>query len=183
MKKDKEYLMLREEILHLDIIINNTITLFYTFISAIILFVLERKNSATLILVSYIIIIPAYRIVVGKRKNIFRIAAYLYVFLEGDTFNWERRQRKMPNASGILSFSRISSINYPFLFVSTAVMIIFAWKFKWNGLKSGAGLAEVSIAIILYIVQLIYIFKNRKIKMDSYIKQWEEVKRNMKVSK
>lgn len=50
MKKDKEYLMLREEILHLDIIINNTITLFYTFISAIILFVLERKNSATLIL-------------------------------------------------------------------------------------------------------------------------------------
>ena len=89
-KAKDEYLMLREEILHLDSITNNTINFFYAFIAAYIAFALTQEDTI-FILLSFIGIIPPYLIVLNKMNALCKIGAYLYVFHEGGSFKWERR--------------------------------------------------------------------------------------------
>lgn len=177
MENDKEYLMLREEILHLDTIINNTINFFYIFVSAVLAYAISQED-AVFVLIPWVIIIPTYRIIVGKRKNIFRIAAYLNVFHEGKSFNWERRQKKMYETTSYRRSKKISSFNYPFIFVSTMVMIIFVMKIKWNELGINMELLKIIAGTILYIVQIAAIIKNRKIDAEKYILQWEKIKQS-----
>ena len=50
---DKEYLMLRDELLHLDTVVNNTINFFYVFIASFIAFALTQEDTI-FILLSYI---------------------------------------------------------------------------------------------------------------------------------
>lgn len=126
MNKD-EYLMLREEILHLSTLQHNTINFFYIFVSAVLLFGIEQTNSLY-ILISYVVIIPAYLLVLSELKGIYKIGAYLYVFQEGKKFNWERRSSRMYGGAPKWVSNRVQSFNYPFLFVSTFVMIIFFYK-------------------------------------------------------
>lgn len=60
-------------------------------------------------------------IVVSQFKNIYKIGAYLYVFHEGNDFNWERRSRKFYKEASKHSdnwLTNIQSFNFPFLFVS-----------------------------------------------------------------
>lgn len=175
MKNDKEYLMLREEILHLDTVINNTINFFYAFVGAVLAYSIKQED-ALFTLLPWVIIIPAYRIILGKRKNIFRIAAYLNVFHEGKVYNWERRQKRMYDTTSYGRTKKISSFNYPFIFVSTFVMIIFLLKTKWSGLGFNVELIKFIIGIVLYVMQIVAIIKNRKIDSEKYIWQWKKIK-------
>ena len=175
MENDKEYLMLREEILHLDTIINNTINFFYVFVSAVPAYAIGQEDPL-FVLIPWVVIIPAYRIVLGKRKNIFRIAAYLNVFHEGGNFNWERRQKKMYEISSYGRSKKISSFNYPFIFVSTFVMIVFVTKINWLEVRVNIELLKIVFGVVLYSIQMGAIIKNRKIDADKYITQWEEIK-------
>lgn len=175
MENDKEYLMLREEILHLDTIINNTINFFYVFVSAVLVYAIGQED-VLFVLIPWVVIIPAYRIVLGKRKNIFRIAAYLNVFHEGKNFNWERRQKKMYEISSYGRSKKISSFNYPFIFVSTFVMIVFVTKINWLEVRMNIELLKIALGVVLYSMQMGAIVKNRKIDADKYITQWEEMK-------
>ena len=45
-----EYLMLRDEILHLDTIVSNTITFFYAFIASFLAFALTQTDNVLFIL-------------------------------------------------------------------------------------------------------------------------------------
>ena len=85
----EEYLMLREEILQLNTIINSTINFFYVFVSAVLLFAINQTDSLY-VLLTYLIIFPAYAIALSKAIGTYRIGGYLYVFCEGSDFNWER---------------------------------------------------------------------------------------------
>ncbi len=170
-----EYLMLRNEILHLDTIINNTINFFYVFVSAVVLFALKQEDS-TAILVTYIVIIPAYLIVLSKEIGIYKIAAYLYVFHEGKDFNWERRRKIMNEDSKILSVKVIQAFNYPFLFVSTVVTVLFMIKTQWCEIGLTEEFIKVFGAFVLYLAQLILIFSNKRIGINKYIPVWETVK-------
>lgn len=76
------YLMLREEILHLDSILNNTINFFYVFIASYSAFSLFQEDT-TFLLLSYIVIIPAYQIVLNKMQAMCKIGAYLKIYHEG----------------------------------------------------------------------------------------------------
>lgn len=179
MRNDKEYLMLREEILHLDTIINNTINFFYVFVSAVLAYAISQED-AVFVLIPWVVIIPSYRIIVGKRKNIFRIAAYLNVFHEGEDFNWERRQKKMYDTSSYGKSKKLSSFNYPFIFVSTLVMIIFCIKINWSEIGMNIEALKIALGMILYVAQIGTIIKNRILDADKYVLQWEKIKRNEK---
>lgn len=176
MENEKEYLMLREEILHLDTIINNTINFFYAFVSAVLAYAV-KQDDVLFVLMVWVIIIPAYRIVVGKRKNIFRIAAYLNVFHEGEEFNWERRQKQLFDTTQYGKNKKISSFNYPFIFVTVFVIFVFVVKIKWRSIGFNEELAKAIIGIVLPTIQIGAIIKNRKIDVDQFIKQWEKIKK------
>lgn len=88
---EKEYLMLREEILHLDEVIVHTINFFYAFLASFLAFALTQKDTIYIVL-SYIVILPAYLIVLSKLHGMSKIGGYLYVYHEkhGNTnFKWE----------------------------------------------------------------------------------------------
>lgn len=170
-----EYLMLRNEILHHNTLENNTINFLYVFISAILVFSLNQEDSLY-VLIAYVVIIPSYRIVWSKRKGICKIGAYLNVFLEGKEFNWERRNCKMyDNAPNWIS-SKIQSFNFPFLFISTFVLIVFLTKIKWDNLEKTREFIRLLIGILLYGVQIIMILRHRKISSEDFISIWKGIK-------
>ncbi len=174
MDKD-EYLMLREEILTLKTLENNTINFFYGFVSSVLLFTINQTNSMY-ILISYVVIIPAYLIVKSKRNAICKIGAYLNVFYEGKEFNWERRSCKMYKDAPTWLSSKIQSSNLPFLFVSTFVTILFLLKVQWSNISNTNEFIKIIIALMLYSIQLILIIENRKITSEKFITLWEKVK-------
>lgn len=174
---DKEYLMLREEIMLLGNIVNNTIKFFYVFVSAVLLFGITQEDSLY-ILISYIVIIPAYMLVASKINGERKIGAYLYVFHEGQDFNWETRNKKLYEKSKKQLSNKISSFNYPFFFVSTFVTIIFLSKTNWGNVGMTFEFLKITIAIGLYVTQLVLIKKNQKVTIDKYIPYWEEIKQN-----
>lgn len=176
MKKSKdEYLMLREEILHLDTVINNTINFFYVFVATILAFSITQDDSL-FALISYVVSIPAYLIVLSKEKGIFKIAAYLHVFQEGKEFNWERRNRKLYSSEEVPILYKMQSFNFPFLFVSTFVTVIFFVKTNWSAICTVRELVKIMIAVILYITQLVLVVKNKRVSARPYITLWEKVK-------
>lgn len=176
MKRSKdEYLMLREEILHLDTVVNNTINFFYVFVSAVLAFTITQDDSM-FVLISYIVIIPSYLMVLSKEKMIFKIGAYLNVFHEGKKFNWERRNRILYSHDSVPILYKFQSFNFPFLFVSTFITLIFCAKTDWHKICIADEVIKVVMSISLYIVQLVMIVKNRRISSKPYITLWENVK-------
>lgn len=176
MDNSKEYLMLREEILHLDTIVNNTINFFYVFVSATLLFAVEKEDS-WFILISYVVIIPAYLMVLSKKIGLYKIAAYQYVFHEGKAFKWETRQKRIYEMPTFLSIRRVQSFNFPFIFVSTFVTIIFCIKTNWNNINLTIEFLKVVMAMVLYIIQIGLVIKNRKVSIENFITIWEDVKK------
>lgn len=173
MKESKEeYIMLREEILHLDTIANNTINFFYAFISAYIAFAL-MQNDTIFILLSFMGIIPPYLIVLNKMDALCRIGAYLNFFHEGENFNWERRYmsyRKKYESSKL----RIISWNIPFVVISIVITILFLYRTDWKCFTF-ANIIKSAICIVLLLWVICKAFKNRNINPQEYIKRWEEI--------
>ena len=172
----EEYLMLREEILQLNTIINSTINFFYVFVSAVLLFAINQTDSLY-VLLTYLIIFPAYAIALSKAIGTYRIGGYLYVFCEGSDFNWERRNKKLYDFPEFRTFKIISAFNLPFLFVSSFVTIIFLMKTDWGSINTLWECSKIVLAITFYIVQIALIIKYRRIGIEEYIKLWERIKK------
>lgn len=166
-----EYLMLREEILHLDNIANNTINFFYAFISAYIAFSLTQ-NDTIFILLSFMGIIPPYLIVLNKMNALCKIGAYLYVFHEGKDFKWERRHMRYKDKYESSAF-RLISWHFPFIFVSFSVSGLLIYKTNWLSI-SVIDIIKIMICIILLLIVLIKAYKNKNISPKVYIGKWEE---------
>lgn len=177
MDKKGEYLMLREEILHLDTVINNTINFFYVFIAAYMAFALTKDDTIFLLL-SYMVIFPAYLIVLSKMQGMCKIASYLYVFHEKSDvsiFKWERRisEYRKNNKTGI--FSYIISSHFPFLLVSISVATLFFGSTKWENISKPYEIIKVIICMIFSFLLLFMIYKNRKISATDYIDNWKDI--------
>lgn len=166
-----EYLMLREEILHLDNITNNTINFFYAFIAAYIAFALTQKDTV-FILLSFIGIIPPYLIVLNKINALCKIGAYLYVFHEGKDFKWERRHMRYKDKYESSAF-RVISWHFPFIFVSVAVSGLLIFKTNWLSITV-IDIIKIMICIMLLLIVLIKAYKNRNISPKVYVEKWEE---------
>lgn len=166
-----EYLMLRDEILHLDNITNNTINFFYAFISAYIAFALTQEDTI-FIMLSFIGIIPPYLIALNKMNALCKIGAYLYVFHEGKSFKWERRHMRYKDKYESSEF-RVISWHFPFIFVSFAVSGLLLYKTNWSSI-SVIDIIKISICFVLLLIVLIKAYKNRNICPKSYVGKWEE---------
>lgn len=174
-KSKDEYLMLREEILQLETSENSIMGFFYAFIASIIAFSLGKKDTMY-ILISYIAILPVYRLVLSKEINIYRIGSYLHVFHEGKEFNWERRSSILCDKLPEFFKRKIPTFNYPFIFISTFILIIFLLRTDWEQISSlGYEFTKVLISFGLYIWLIYLILKNRKLGKMCFIPSWEEI--------
>ena len=175
----QEYIMLREEIIHLDSIINNTIGFFYAFIVTYLVVIMENMNKKIFYLnLSYLIIWATYAIVLSKMQGLCKIGAYLKVYHEGRIFNWETRNLQFEKKNRGLVFSFIIFGNFPFLFISTVV--IFISVYVCMTMEEKVIIKELIISIILYLFTLCLILLNRNIRTKDYIQDWEDVKRKEK---
>ena len=86
-----EYELLRAEIIESFNMIVSYENILYTVVAAILVFSLESGNYL-LCLVPYIVIVPMFFIVMSKKIGICKISTYMFVFLEGEQYHWERRQ-------------------------------------------------------------------------------------------
>ncbi|MCH5271591.1 MAG: hypothetical protein J1E83_12715 [Lachnospiraceae bacterium] len=169
-KNKEEYLMLREEILHMDSVINNTINFFYAFMASFLGFALTQSDNI-FILVSYVIIIPAYLIVLNKLEGMGRIGAYLHVFQEGEKFNWETRNMEFMKRCS----SRISAPNLPFLFVNFSVVVLLFLRTSWSSL-SLYDILKLIFGVILFGSVSFLLVKNKFICTRDKISIWKEIK-------
>lgn len=172
-----EYLMLRDEILHLDTIVSNTITFFYAFIASFLAFALTQTDNVLFIL-SYIVIFPAYLIVLSRLEGIYRIGAYLKVFHEGETFMWETRNSKFVKARGKKYFSYFVFSSFPFIVVNIAVLLLFFYKTDFKALADFEfyEIIKIVLMVILFVAFLFVFFKNRKVSTEDYFQGWEALK-------
>lgn len=168
-----EYLMLREEIIHLDTIISNVVNLFYAFIASFIAFALLQSDTI-FILLSYIVIIPAYMIVLNKMKAMYRIAAYLKIFHEGDEFNWETRYMQYKDKNESSRF-RVVSWHYPFMVVSIAVTALLIYKMEWDKNLSFYEISKLFVGLLCMIFISINMIKYKNLGVKDYINKWDGI--------
>lgn len=173
-KSEDEYLMLREEILHLESIINNTINFFYVFIASFLAFALTQ-NDTIFLLLSYIVTMPAYLIVLSKMEGMCRIGAYLHVFHEGKEFNWERRNLIYKKDRGRKTFTYLISSNFPFVFVNIAVFVLYLYRTPWDHIKEIYELCKFIYASTMFMTLSILILKNGNISVSDFTQNWEQV--------
>lgn len=177
--KNDEYLMLRDEILHLSNLENQTINFLYVFVGSVLAFSITQKDTIA-ILISYIVIIPAYKMVISHEQGIYKIGAYLYVFLEGEDFNWERRSfvfyEKIRNALENGTRRKIQVFNYPFLFISTLIMIFFLARTSYATIFSPYELVKCIVSVLLYLYVLVTVANNKYYSVSKYIDLWKSIK-------
>lgn len=171
---NNEYLMLREEILHLDGIINNTLNILYVFIATFLAYALGQEDTFY-ILLSYIGVIPMYIIVVSKIEGMCRIGAYLKVYHEGKEFMWETRNMELKKKRGRNNFTFVISSFFPFEFINIAIFIIFILQTKWNLINSLYEKSKITIAILLFLILTISFWKNRDMSTRKFLKEWENL--------
>ena len=166
---DKEYLMLRDELLHLDTVVNNTINFFYVFIASFIAFALTQEDTI-FILLSYIVIIPAYLIVISKMQGICKIGAYLSLFHEGRSLTG--KQEILSLTRNMLLYSPISCHQTSRLFLSVRLLSSCSC-IALNGISFLRFMRNVSCALQLFcfLVVLVLAYKNRNINTKDYIKK------------
>lgn len=176
MDMDKEYLMLREEILHVDTVINNTISFFYVFIASYLAFALTQEDTV-FILLAYIVIIPAHLIVTSKMRGMTKIGAYLYFFYERSEkskFHWESRNIKFKDKNKDI-FSHVLSGDIPFILVGLFMLLLHIYQIDWSNRISKIETIKLGINAILMITVWILALKNRKTTIKKYILSWEKV--------
>ncbi|MCD8354369.1 MAG: hypothetical protein LUC47_08675, partial [Clostridiales bacterium] len=130
-----EYLMLREEILHVDTMQNNTLNFMYALIGVVLSFPLTQSDNLY-ILVIYIVLLPSYAVILGQERTRCKIGTYLLVFHEenGSDFQWERRQvpfHRSATKNDTTIFGHLEAFNFPFLFLSLFATTIFFIKTDW----------------------------------------------------
>ena len=176
---EKEYLMLREEILNLCTIANNTLTLFYAFIAAYFAIAFNRSDSIYMIL-SYIAIYPVYIIILVNSQGSAKIGAYLAVFHEkkdDSDFKWETRNLAFYEKNKT-KFYRIGPNNMPFFavsFIVTIYVIYDTYRLIINENFNTYGMAKLIISLVLFIIILLIYLNNRKVSTQTFVEKWEKV--------
>lgn len=173
---EKEYLMLREEILHLDTLVNNTINFFYVFIASFLAFSLIQDDTIFLLL-SYIVILPAYLIVINKSQGMLKIGAYLCVFYEEKSFNfkWESRNVQFNKLGSKPNFSYLRSFSLPFVLVSAVTTILIIYRTGVNANFQLYEIVKAIVALLSFALIMAIALKTRRVTPDVYKRAWEKV--------
>lgn len=171
----EEYLMMRDEILNLNTLVNNTINLVYTFIAAY-LAIIIKQNDTIYIILAYVVIIPAYLVVLSKIQGQCKIGAYLYVYEKklAHNFHWETYNKIFREQNPNI-FSHLLSGNAPFLFISICILLLHIYKIDWSQPVPQIEILKLGINIILFSFVMFIIYKNRNLTTADYISKWERI--------
>lgn len=194
--KDKEYLMLREEILHLSEIISQTTNFFYAFIATYMAAIVTISNRDTIyIIFMYIVTWPAYLIVLNKAQQMYKIGGYLQVFHERKkyaTFKWETNSwifSKKCTSKNLFSFdwfqSHIRAYHFPFSLVNIAALLLFVagtYQNRQNLFSIYEGFKTI-IFIFLFFTMSVLIHEQKKITTNEYITMWEHLENSTNKSR
>lgn len=193
--RDKEYLMLREEILHLSDIISQTTNFFYvfiaTYITAITAFLKDApdKRDTIYIIFMYIVILPAYLIVLNKAQQMYKIGGYLLVYHEKEdqaTFQWERNSLLFSQycaSTKAFSFDWIQShmraYHFPFSLVNIAAFLLFAAGTYQNRENIFSVYEEFKIIIFLLLFSITFalIHEQREKTTNEYASMWDDLRK------
>lgn len=186
--KDKEYLMLREEILHLSTVISQTTNFFYAFIATYVATIVTISNRDTIyIIFMYIVIWPAYLIVLNKAQQMYKIGGYLLVYHEKKdhaTFKWETYSLKFSEncaSKKLFSFdwlqSHMRAYHFPFSLVNITAFLLFAagtYQNRQNIFSIYEGL-KIVIFMILFFIMSVLIYEQKKTTTNDYVTMWETI--------
>jgi len=180
---DEEYKCLREELLnHISCIQNYNIALYST--SALILSFTVSREEFYYSLLPLVVIIPLYILREKLQKDVYYIATYLYVFLEGETFNWERRHYFLDKQS-----ANKKSFKPIFPFVGLIIICVGISVLKVYT-SSSIDLSQkqqfyylLSVVFMLSLCLLLLGRTNDKKTKKEYIERWNNVKTSLEECK
>lgn len=170
-----EYELLRSEMMDNQKTITQYELTLYTAVSALIAFALG-KQEYYYCLIPYVAIIPLYLLAEAKRQSICDIAAYLSVFCEGETINWEKRHQKIEAQTRAKRNWR-STFLYYFIAVVCSGTAIF--KLFISGYAPLAMWIRVAILLVFTIIVLAFLKANTINYVElrkKRIKQWTKLK-------
>lgn len=178
-KYEKEYLMIREEIMHYYDLIQNLRNMLYISLAAILTFAISSDYDPLLCLLPYCVILPIYIVTIDYQYGMWSMGTYLLVFLEGEQFNWETRLHILNTSLNEKMERHASSYHYPFVVTGLSCTILFFLKIDYHEMNYRI-IIEIIFAIILTISFLIYIKIQKtpdEIK-SVYIHEWKNIKDN-----
>ena len=173
----KEYELLRDEMMAAMSYTRTIDSVLYTVTTLILTFALSSENKSYLVcLVPLFLILPAYMRYAAYSRSIVRLGAYLYVFLEGGDFNWERRHHKFdiahctrPDRKGPMRF---------YMLVLLCVASAFYKCLEANDLYGCIEKPMILIASLLFSIYIIYNNQpNYPELREEDISRWEEIKK------
>lgn len=172
---EKEYLMIREEIMYYYNVIHSSRNILYVALATILTFAIS-KNDPLLCMIPYCVIIPIYIVTIDYQYGMWRMGTYLLVFLEGQNFNWENRLHKL-NTNLMNGVNRhASSYHWPFIITSLCCTILFFLKINYKNIDYKT-ILEIIFSVSLTIGFLIFIKAQKtpdEIK-QTYINEWKSV--------
>lgn len=171
-----EYLMLREEILHLDNIIHSQISVLYVAVASILVFAINQANSL-MYLITYVVILPIYLVVVNKSDGMYKISGYMASYLEGEEFNWENNLIRFNNKYRKVRHYTKQAYDFPFIFSSILTTALFFIAVDYNEIKSLYIIVQIIIACILFICVILIFFSRYKIKnrTEESKEKWDQL--------
>ena len=168
-----EYEMLRQEMLQEQSATHGYNNLMYTATAAILAFTIE-KSQFILCMLPLIVIIPVFLLCENLRKGQCKIAAYMYVFLEGNEYNWETRhhkldaQQKHRDWRGVLPY-------YTLLLICTSFSVYKCVQY-FNDIKMKVLHICILCVISLICALLMATNTTNYIKCrDNYIERWRAI--------
>ena len=172
----KEYELLREEMMENIRAITQYAVILYAAVTAVFAFAIE-SNNFLLYLITYFIVLPLHFATESKHYANCKIAAYLYVFLEGGEFNWEQRHQKLEIDNSYKRNWKSHFFYYAFLIVSS----IFAETTLIIGEYTCTTKCVWGVVIPIVSVTAIGIMKKTSINYihtrEKFITEWQKLKK------
>lgn len=170
-RRKEEFISLRGEMIQLASAMDHIINILYVFITPFLSFALSQKDTIY-ILMSHIVVFPAYLLVIGKRMSMCKISAYIKVYY--DENGWAPRTIKFKTKIGPKIYKYIDSYHFPFILINLTILFLYINRTSWE--CSIYELIKLMIEILFFTLLNILSFKNRKISSSSMIDDWEKIK-------
>lgn len=174
-KEREEYVSLREEINQLCTGMDNIIGILYAFLAAYLAYVFDKEDTIY-ILFSYIIILPAYLLIVSKRIASCKISAYISVFHESGKNKWETRLIEYKTDKKLKIFNYIDAYHFPLIIADLVTFTLFIIKTNWTSPLDAYEIGKLGVETFLFISIIIIAVKSRKITVKDYLQSWTNIK-------
>lgn len=173
--RKEEYISLREEVNQLCTAMDNIIGILYAFLAAYLAYIFD-KDDTIYILFPYIVIFPAYLLIISKRIASCKISAYISVFHEDEGNKWETRLIDYKTTKKLKIFNYIDAYHTPVIFTDIAIFALFIIKTEWKLILSTYEIGKLIIMLSLSFLIIFIAIKSRKICVNDYIDSWKNIK-------